>query len=326
MTIKEIADEAGVSVATVSRVINKDEKVSPKTMKKVREVIDRCGYVPNELGRHLRRSNTGTILVLLPSMGNTFYPNLVKGIDEECGKNNYNSIITNTYDSYSKTLEYCDWLRRKLADGIILISPKISHDYSALKGKMIVGCSDMHPKFPCPQVDIDNRKAAYDAVTHLISCGCKKIAFLGGHSASAYSRYEGYCDALKEAGIPTDKNLEVHTCVSYLDTCELCKKLLDNETFDGLFAISDEFALAFMHIAESRGIKIPGQIKVVGFDNGKMSLMTNPELTTVEQPGEESGRCAVQTLLGMINGKPVQDKFYFGHKLIIRGSSVKGAK
>ena len=327
MKIKDIAREAGVSVATISRVINNDPKVSRETKEKVMVVINAIGYVPNSLGRNLRTLKTNTILVILPTIDNPFFSPVVHGIEKEAELKGYNVLLCNTYNSHTKFLEYCSYISKKQADGIIVVSPAGLRDYSILENIPVVVCCESHESIPCPQVDIDGIKAGYDATKLLIEKNRKRIAFVGGgmQSTSSVKHERGYRNALIDAGMVIDESLIVKDYYDFQGGYEAAERLFcDKDKIpDAIFAASDELAIAIMNSADDLGLKIPSDIMIMGFDNIEFASVVKPTLSTVEQPCKQMGKYAMDMLYNIINGEKVNN-ITCEHKLILRKSTSEG--
>jgi LacI family repressor for deo operon, udp, cdd, tsx, nupC, and nupG len=183
-TISDVAKAAGVSVATVSRVINGIANVSPETTAKVTKVIQELDYRPNLLGRNLRRTKSERILVLLPNISNPFYSEIVKGIEDVANRNGYSIMLCNTNSDIKREKKYIKMLKTRLADGAILMASEISCEELTELSKEVfmVQCCEYKEGIPVSHVSIDNEKAAYKATKHLISLGHRKIAFIGANN------------------------------------------------------------------------------------------------------------------------------------------------
>ena len=325
LKIKDIAREAGVSVATISRVMNNDPKVKGETKEMVLSVINTIGYVPNSLGRNLRTLKTNTILVILPTIDNPFFSPIVHGIDKEAEIKGYNVLLCNTYNSHEKFLEYCGYIHRKQADGIIVISPSGLRDYSILENIPVVVCCESNELIPCPQVDIDSVKAGYDATKLLISKNRKRIAFVGGgmQSSSSIKHEQGYRNALADAGIVIDESLIVKEYYDFEGGYEAAERLFcNNKIPDAIFAASDELAITIMNSAEDKGIKVPDDLMIMGFDDIEFASIVKPTLSTVEQPCKQMGKYAMDMLYSVMSGEKVSN-ITCEHKLILRNSTFE---
>lgn len=325
ITISEIAALAGVSVATVSRVINNSKTVSEKTRKHVISVMKENNYAPNLLGRHLRTQKTNIVLVILTSVSNYFCNRVVNGIDEEARRNGYHTLICMTNDDPEIEGSYINMLRTGLADGAIIMSStmsqkemnRLAHEYN------VIQCSEYVDE-NSPYVTIDNEKAAYDAVTHLFDIGRKKIAYCGvkNHMISSKARFDGYVKALYAHGLNPDWSIIFDGDYGFRSAYSLTEQhIKSGAEFDGLFSISDRMASGAVSAIHSCGLKVPEDIAVVGFDNTDAAYMTTPPLTTVAQPKKELGQEAMKSLLERFKGN-IPDKKILKYELIIRKSTI----
>ncbi len=326
MTIQEIAALAGVSVATVSRVINNSKTVSEGTREHVVKVMEEHNYQPNLLGRHLRTQQTKIILVVLTSISNYFCNRVVNGIDEEARKNGYQTLIGMTNDNPEIESSYLDMLRNGLADGAIIMSSTMSEKemHNLCKRYKVVQCSEYADK-KSPYVTIDNEQAAYDAVSYLISIGRRRIAYCGvkNHMISSKARFDGYARALKENGIDLDWDIVFDGDYGFRSAFKLTKEHIKaGAQFDGLFSISDRMASGAVSAIQSCGLSVPKDVAVVGFDNTDAAYMTNPHLTTVSQPRRELGAEAMKSLLERFEGVMPENKI-LNHEIILRKSTNK---
>ncbi len=324
VTIQEIAALAGVSVATVSRVINNSKTVSEKTREHVLNVMEENDYQPNLLGRHLRMQQTKIVLVILTSISNYFCNRVVNGIDEEARKNGYQTLICMTNDKYEIEQSYLDMLRNGLADGAIIMSSTLSEKemHELCKRYKVVQCSEYVDK-KSPYVTIDNEQAAYDAVNYLISTGRKRIAYCGvkNHMVSSGARFNGYTRALKDNGIELDWDIVFDGDYGFRSAFKLTKEhIKSGAQFDGLFSISDRMASGAVSAIQSCGLKVPEDVAVVGFDNTDAAYMTNPHLTTVSQPRNDMGIEAMKSLLQRFEGLMPENKI-LNHEIILRKST-----
>ncbi|QTH43139.1 LacI family DNA-binding transcriptional regulator [Cohnella sp. LGH] len=325
--IHEVAREAGVSVATVSRVLNNHSSVSAKTRKKVEEVIERLNYEPNMLGKSLRASRSHRLLVLIPDISNPFYAKVVSGIESVAKANHNNIMLCTTDSSTERELFYYDMVKKKLADGMITIDPSFEF-YELLTTTNrypVVICGEHVGNANAPCVSIDNTKAAYKAVKHLLTIGHRKIALVNSNIYTAGLRQQGYLRALEEHGIEVDSRWVVHADLGFeraqLDVREL---LTMQERPTAIFAVSDTIALSILKVAKDLGLRVPEELAVVGFDNIDFAAVMNPTLTTVSQPMFDMGRHSGAMLLRRIaDSEAVVNNISLDHDLIIRESTMK---
>lgn len=330
-SIKDVAREAGVSIATVSRVLNDVDVVNEETKKKVMEAIKKLGYRPNIVARSLKTQRTRTIGIVIPDISNAFYPEIVRGAEDVANIYNYNIILCNTDLDAEKEKEYLRVLREKMVDGMIYMSNALEKEVVDLIKELamptvLVETADEEKVFP--SVTIDNEKAAYEAVNHLISKGKKNIAYLGTKPDAKNARalrYNGYKKAIEDAGLTADNNLEVFCGLKAIDGENAAEELQRrNVEVDGIFCCADELAMGAINKLREEGKSVPEEIGVVGFDDIYVSSIFYPKLTTIKQPTYDMGSVAMRMLIKIINKKPLEiSEYVLPHLLIERESSKK---
>ena len=329
MTIKDVAKHAGVSVATISRVLNEPDKVSEETKNKVLKAVEETGYQQNLFGKHLRCKKTNIILVMLTSVVNSFCAKIVNSIDNEAKKHGYSIMICVTNDDPKTEERYLNYVKNKFVDGMIVINSTLNQEQMASLSSIypVIQCSEYADPDTTPYVTIDNKQAAKDAVNHLISNGKKNILLVGvddPNIISAKERLEGYKEALKENKIPYDEHKVVFSNFGFRNTQKLMNEYFKNGVnVDAVFAISDKMAAATIVALQEKGLKVPEDVMVMGFDNTDITYIFNPTITTVAQPHKEMGKTAFNMLLEKINGKKCKNSI-LKHELIIRKSTSKG--
>ncbi len=326
-TIKDVAREAKVSVATVSRVLNKHENISLRTKITVEKAIDKLNYEPNMLGRNLRRSKSGMILALMPSISNPFYAQIVEGIEDIATRNNYTVLICGTDSNVDKENLYFNLLKQKLIDGVIMMNtlqePQIMN--SLAQKYPIIQCSEYSEEVDIPFISIDNKKASYDAIKFLIKLGHKDIALINSDECFLYARRrkEGYMEALKESGIEIRGEFMEQVGLGFDNGRRMVKRLLKlKKPPTAIFAVSDILAIgAIKEIHESK-LRVPEDIAVIGFDNVDFASISTPSLTTIAQPMYQIGCEATKMLLKRISDidAPI-DNIILDYNLIIREST-----
>ncbi len=324
--IQQVAELAGVSVATVSRVLNNHSTVATKTKLKVEEAINKLNYEPSMLGRNLRNSESRLLLVLIPEISNPFYFEIIKGIETTALGQGYNVLLCETDSNPERRNIYFDLVRKKMADGIISMDP-------AIKLKKLVQLAERHSIIQCSEyaidsgisyVTIDSEKAAYRAVKHLLTIGHKHIAFINSDKKYLYARQReaGYKKALEEHGIPLNKTYIRYTQqLSFESGQRAMRSLLsEKDRPTAVFSVSDLLAIGALKEIHAQGLQVPNDIAVVGFDNIDFANMTHPTLTTVEQPMYKMGTIAAQMLIDKIKGEEVES-VVLDHELVIREST-----
>ncbi|MBD8014324.1 LacI family DNA-binding transcriptional regulator [Planococcus wigleyi] len=325
--IQQVAKQAGVSVATVSRVLNGKDKVSTKTKLKVEEAIQYLNYEPSMLGRNLRNSESRIVLILIPSISNPFYFEVIKGIENMALSQNYSILLCETDSKPEKEEIYFDLVRKKMADGIISMDPAVNVETlkELAENYAIIQCSEYGGGIGIPYVTIDSEEASYHAVKHLIQIGHRKIALMNSDEKFLYARERrmGYERALQEHGIPLDGEYIFYTQeLGFEQGQQTMKKILQlQDRPTAVFAVSDLLAIGALKEINAAGLHVPEDVAVVGFDKIDFSNMTNPALTTVAQPMYKMGTVAARMLIEKIQGKTV-DSIVLGHELVIRESTT----
>ncbi|MFC4023656.1 LacI family DNA-binding transcriptional regulator [Oceanobacillus longus] len=324
--IQQIAQKAGVSVATVSRVLNNATSVTQKTRSKVESAIKELNYEPSMLGRNLRKSESRLMLVLLPSISNPFYNEIINGIQNTAISNNYNILLCETDSKPERENIYFNMVKNKLADGIISMDPTVNMQKlnELAENHPVILCSEYEEGGCIPYVTIDSELAAYQAVKHLIKLGNEKIALITSDEKFLYARLRraGYERALKEFHLPIREEWIYHTKeLEFQNGVQAMRILLQlEEKPTAVFAVSDTLAIGALK-ALNGGLKLPHPIAVVGIDNISFSNMTNPTLTTISQPMYKMGLLAAEMLMDRMKGKKVESMI-LDHELIIRESTM----
>lgn len=314
ITIYDVAREANVSMATVSRVVNGNPNVKPVTRKKVLEVIDRLGYRPNAVARGLASKKTTTVGVIIPDISSIFYAELARGIEDIATMYKYNIILSNSDQNHEKELHLLNTMLGKQVDGIVYMSGNITADHVAEFEKSpvpIVLAGSIEESNKMPSVNIDYEQAAYDSVNEFIGKGHKNIAFVVGplhESKNATKMLKGYQKALEDAGLPFNESLVVEGDYTYDSGLEAFDKLFESaDKPTAILVGSDEMALGVVHGAEDKGYQIPKDIEVITSDNTRLSLMVRPQLTTIVQPLYDIGAVAMRLLTKLMNKEKVSE-------------------
>lgn len=323
-TIKKVAEEAKVSVATVSRVLNSTGYVNEETRKKVLKVIKELDYKPNSVARSLFKKQSMTIALIVPNITNPFFPEVARAIEDVLSSKEYTLILCNSDDNAEKEKKYFEVMKQKYVDGVIVVTSTLTPQYIEEKGIPIVAVDRfIDPSIPC--VSVNNREGAKRAVQYLKSTGCKKIAHIRGpkNITSAEDRYLGYLNEVEsESWFETDYvrcgNFNIE------QTTEVTRKLLEeNPDIDGIFAGNDLMAVGVIKAAMQLGKRIPEDLSVIGFDGISLCKMTNPEITTIAQPIYEIGSVAAQTLLDLIEGRAIEKRHHQLEVTVNKGQSTK---
>jgi LacI family transcriptional regulator, repressor for deo operon, udp, cdd, tsx, nupC, and nupG len=328
-TMADVAREAGVSVATVSRLLNNQETVSPDTAVRVFAAIKKLSYEPNILARNFRKNESRVILVISPNVTNPYYAHILSGIGDAATKSGYSALICNTEDDEAREREALDMLKKRRADGAILMASNIGCQWLLEYANKypLVQCSEYDPNVDIPHVSIDNYKATQEAMEYLITLGHKQIAIISSENEyiSTSLRLKAYKDTLEKHGImpKEDYIISASRDYSFKSGKSTAKELLMvSPRPTAIFCISDTLALGAITAAKELGINVPDEVTVIGFDDVEHTTMFHPYITTVAQPCYELGKQSTNLLYAqMTQGKEMSRQLILDHKLIIRESS-----
>ena len=306
-SIKDVAKEAGVSIATVSRVLNDIDVVNEDTKKKVLDAIKELGYRPNIVARSLKTQRTKTIGILIPDISSQFYPEIVRGAEDVANIYDYNVILCNSDFDYDKEKDYLRVLKEKMVDGVIYMSSSLEEESLDIINDLdlktvLVETKDSEERLP--SVTIDNVEATYEATKYLLDKGIKNIAFVGveKNSINAWGyRFLGYERALKEAGIEVDEELVFLKNLKYKTGHDAAATFLkSNKKIEGIICASDEIAMGVINGLREKGINTPEDVSVIGFNNNAVASYFYPKLTTISQPSYDMGSVAMRMLFNIL--------------------------
>ncbi|WP_294151278.1 LacI family DNA-binding transcriptional regulator [uncultured Clostridium sp.] len=330
ITIADVAREAGVSVATVSRVLNKNGPVSPVAHEKVNLAIAKLNYQPNVWGRRLRRKESRMLLILVPTISNPFYSSIVAGIEDEARRYRFGTMLCITNGDEGREREFIELLFDGQADGAVMLCvDKDDKDVKEIADKVpIVQCCEFCKDADIAHVSIDNFAAAAQVVRYLRSLGHEKIGFVGSVNqfVSSEDRRKGYEAEMEKLGLPVRKEYMTYADrdYSFQSGIAAARELLtlpDRPT--AIFCISDVLAMGAIRAAEELGLSVPGELSVVGFDDVEYATMMNPMLTTVSQPLYPLGKTSARMLIEQIEAGEGKGKIFLEHKLVIRDSTAQ---
>ncbi|MCA9949523.1 MAG: LacI family DNA-binding transcriptional regulator [Anaerolineales bacterium] len=326
VTIQDVAREAGVSVSTVSRVLNKKDYIAVDTYEKVQQVIDELGYTSSLAARSMRSYKTNNVGLLIGDLKNPFAVEVMKGVDRAIGDFGYELIIHTTGKDITDL--GIGWERRHVAqlngsltDGIIVVTPTTTNLPSAFP---LVTIDPHVEESSFPSIISTNRAGALSVMEYLISLGHHRIGFIGGRPdlQSAIRRQQGYEDGLRQANISLVPDLIQSGDYGRKTGAECTRKLLSlPNPPTAIFAANDHSAIGAMEAAAEAGLRIPEDLSLVGFDNIPETAFTQPPMTTVNQSIEELGYMAAKILVDLIEGKSLESKiFKVPTELVIRKS------
>lgn len=326
-TIHDVAREAGVSIATVSRVLQGSRKVLPETKERINEAIRKLNYTPNRLAQQFRNQETKNILVIVPEIGNTFYSEILAGVKSVALKSGYSVLMVDSNSDPGAEEHFYGMLEQKQVDGLIAFStalPSSQLQSYAAKYPVVIGCRYVTCD-TLPNVTIDNIKASCDITNYILSLGHRELCCLAGPAdAHVYrARLEGFRQAVKMREIDVPGNHIVSCEASIQGGYDTVTKLLNSgEQFTAIVASGDTMAVGAIRALNDMGYRVPNDVAVVGFDDIELSRIFSPSLTTVRQPQYQIGTRATEILLDLIAGKPLLSyRTVLDYELIIRESS-----
>ncbi|KXZ40211.1 transcriptional regulator, LacI family [Alkalithermobacter thermoalcaliphilus JW-YL-7 = DSM 7308] len=330
VTIKDVAKRAGVSISTVSRVINNSKPVSNEIRQRVMSVIKETGYVPNPVARSLVTKKSQLIGVIVPDISNFFIGELLNGIEEVGKIYEYDILLCNSYGEIEEELKYINLLKSKQVAGIIFVTWKMSQEHvDAIKEGNLpsVYISKNAHNFDVYSVSIDNKTAAYEMTKYLIEKGHRQIGFIRSSIEDDIidsERFKGYKDALEDNNIQIDNEIIKEGDTTSESGYYLMNEILNIKKPDAIFATSDEVAIGAINCILDKGYKVPDDISVVGFDDIKLASLYRPSLTTVKQPIYDMGAVSIRMIVKMIDGEEIEDKHtYLPYELVERQSVKK---
>jgi LacI family transcriptional regulator len=321
-----VARAAGVSISTVSRVLNDKDDVAPETYQKVQDVIEELSYTSSLAARSMRSRRTNVIGLIMPDVEGPFAIQVMRGINQAITELGYDLIVYTGGDikkksSADREQRYVSLLNSGITDGVIVVTPAAT-TFSTASPVVVVDPNNVSPD--CPAVIAANRAGALVAMEYLISLGHRRIGFIGGRPElqSAVQRLQGYKDGLRQAGIPLDPEL-IQAGDYTTGTGMICAQKLLNlpDPPTAIFAANDQSAIGVIKAAQEAGLRVPDDLSLVGFDNIPEAVYVNPGLTTVEQSIDKMGYVATEMLVSLIQGESLDSNLYEMHThLIIRDS------
>lgn len=331
VTLKEVADALGVSTMTVSRAINNKPNVDKKTKERILKTANEMGYTPNLVAKSLVSSKTYSIGVVIPEISHSFFPDVVKGIEEAANKENYQIFLTNTSEDYEKEKRNIEALRAKRVDGILVSSSQTEEDFSYYEkiidsGLPLVFFDRCIGNIGASCIGVNDFAASQQITEHLINRGFKKIGYLSGPKKVSIGkeRFNGFVAALNKHGLDLNEKWVTENGYNERDGYHAMNSLLqlpENERPSAIVAVNDPVAIGAMDAIREAGLKVPDDFAIVGFsDDIRAKLMASP-LTTVHQPAYELGKKAASKLIKTIedNTEPIESVQLIT-KLIIRKS------
>lgn len=324
VTIKDIAEHTGVSYATVSRTLNHLSGVSPATREKVLAAADEMGYRPNIHARSLKTNKTNSIALLLPDISNPFFADIAYAVDAYAFSNGYTTILCNSNWNVEIESKHLEQIRNQRVDGIIYKpAGRFPQDLTGMSvPSVIISCI---PGENVNYIEVDNFKGGQKAADHLIECGYRHFAFIGGNqeSQSNSNRINGYCSRLRERGKEISSEHILYGDFSLESGYKMARKLFaDAPQTDGIFCGNDVIALGVQQYLMEINKKIPEEVGVVGFDDILIAGLPQIQMTTVSQPRSQMGKLAAEMLINSIDNREITEHhIILEPELVIRRST-----
>ncbi|GGI64438.1 catabolite control protein A [Enterococcus alcedinis] len=313
ITIYDVAREANVSMATVSRVVNGNPNVKPATRKKVLEVIDRLDYRPNAVARGLASKKTTTVGVIIPDVSNMFFSSLARGIDDVATMYKYNIILANSDGDSQKEVNVLNNLLAKQVDGVIFMGHRITDEVRAEFSRSktpVVLAGSIDPDQQVGSVNIDYKEATKDAIDALAKNGNKKIAFISGaliDPINGQNRLVGYKEGLAENKLGYSEGLIFESPYSFKDGYALVDRLL-NSGATAAYVTDDELAIGILDGLVDKDIKVPEEFEIITSNNSLLTQVARPKLSSVTQPLYDIGAVSMRLLTKLMNKEEVEEK------------------
>jgi len=334
LTMKDIARELGISVATVSRALRDSPRISEERRRMVQQYARDHNFSPNVLAESLRHSRvqpSHVIGVIVPEFTHYYFSSVLTGIEEAAMARGYYIMVALSNEQYEREVRICEMFHRQKVCGVIVSQAKDTRRYDHFQKLIdsqmpIVFYDRICTGIDASRVVVDDYMGAFTAVQHLIETGCRRIAFYGAPMQLEISknRFNGYKDALLKRGLPYDEHL-VRICDNRQDAELITPDLFDGDYYpDAFFAVNDDTAIGILYTVKRMGLRVPEDISICGFTNGQRAVACDPMLTTVEQRGQRVGEEAAEILIDKVEGHLPMDsveKRIVRTRLIIRGTT-----
>ncbi|UTV88304.1 LacI family DNA-binding transcriptional regulator [Cobetia amphilecti] len=329
--LKDVAAHAGVSVTTVSHVVNATRTVASATEARVRESIATLGYRPDSVARALKSNRSRTLGMIVTNAHNPFFAEVIRGVEDRCYQSGYSLILCNSDDIDAKQLSYLETLRDRRIDGLVVMTAENGAGFlealSALPLPTVMMDAKPQPGWDMTVVNDDSYLGGRLAIEHLLSQGIERIALLTGPRDHARSRERlgGALEALYAAGLGLAEDWQIATQLMLADGHRAAHLLLANpaDRPDAIFAFNDLLALGCLRAAQDLEIKVPQQLSIIGYDDIEISAYLSPALTTIRQPIYELGTTAVDQLMARLAGIPFPGQTQLAPKLVERESVAR---
>lgn len=334
MTMKDIARELGISVATVSRALSNSSRISEERRAEIQQFAREHNFTPNVLAESLRHSRVKpmkVIGVIIPEFVHYYFASVLRGIEEEASAHGYRVMVAQSGEHYEREVQLCQSFYENKVCGIIVSQAKDTQQYNHFQRLINAGVPLVFYDRICTGVNasrvvVDDYMGAFNAVTHLFNTGCRRIAYYGSkmNLEIAKNRFNGYKDALLKHGLPFEERL-TRVCDTRQEAELITPELFDGDSYpDAFFAVNDDTALGILYTIKRMGLRVPEDVSICGFSNGTGALSSDPMLTTIEQNGVKVGEEAADVLIGHVEGRiPLEkaEKRIVRTRLILRGTT-----
>ena len=334
LTMRDIAKEFGISIATVSRALKDSPRISAERRAAIQQYAREHNFAPNVIAESLRHSRVKpmkVIGVIIPEFTHFYFSSVLSGIEQEASARGYRIMVAQSDECYEREVKICQSFFENKVCGVIVSQAKDTQKYDHFQRVIDAGVPLVFYDRICTGVNasrvvVDDYMGAFNAVTHLIETGCHRIAFYGSSMTLEISknRYNGYRDALLKHGVLPDDSL-IRFCDNRADAEAITPEILQMENRpDGFFAVNDDTAIGILYTAKRMGLRVPDDVSICGFTNGQRAVACDPMLTTVEQRGIMVGEEAANILIGQVEETIPREKIVrriVRTRLIIRGTT-----
>ena len=334
LTMRDIAKEFGISIATVSRALKDSPRISAERRAAIQQYAREHNFAPNVIAESLRHSRVKpmkVIGVIIPEFTHFYFSSVLSGIEQEASARGYRIMVAQSDECYEREVKICQSCFENKVCGVIVSQAKDTQKYDHFQRLIDAGVPLVFYDRICTGVNasrvvVDDYMGAFNAVTHLIETGCHRIAFYGSSMTLEISknRYNGYRDALLKHGVLPDDSL-IRFCDNRADAEAITPEILQMENRpDGFFAVNDDTAIGILYTAKRMGLRVPDDVSICGFTNGQRAVACDPMLTTVEQRGIMVGEEAANILIGQVEETIPREKIVrriVRTRLIIRGTT-----
>ncbi len=324
VTLKDVAKETGLTVSTVSRVLNNRGYISQETRQKVYAAMEKLNYQPNEVARSLSKQTTNTVGVIVPHISHPYFAELISHLESVAHESGYKILLFNSKEKHEKEEEYVQMCKSNRVAGVILCSGSVAtRSFGGLNVPVI--SIERYLENGTAAVLCDNEQGGQLAAAHLYECGCRNVIHISGVTGTkmpADDRAKGFAEICEANGMSHREISTESVQYDHLEYHKFIENILKKDTgIDGIFASSDLIAAQVLQVCGTLGINVPDKVKLVGFDDSNIASLTTPAITTIHQPVKEMAQLAMSTLVEASEGKIVANKMVLPVSLVKRGTT-----